>query len=62
MSLSSSALDSLPHNGVVVTITTGLCKETHRDSYPLTCVLSVVIPFIGSLIGVILFTLFPGLP
>jgi len=62
MSLSSSALDSLPHNGVVVTITTGLCKETHKDAYGLTCVLSVIIPFIGSLIGVILFTMFPGLP
>lgn len=62
MSLSSSALDSLPHNGVVVTITTGLCKETHHDAYGLCFVLSVVIPFIGSLIGVILFTMFPGLP
>ena len=62
MSLSSSALDSLPHNGVVVTITTGLCKETHKDSYWLTFVLSVVIPFIGSMIGVVLFTMFPSLP
>lgn len=62
MALSSSALDSLPHNGYIVTVTNGLCKETHKDSYGLTFWLTVVIPFIGSLVGVALFTLFPNLP
>ncbi|QAT48973.1 GntP family permease [Caproiciproducens sp. NJN-50] len=62
MALASSALDSLPHNGYIVTVTNGLCHETHRDSYPLTFWLTVVIPLLGSLVGVVLFTLFPNLP
>ena len=62
MALSSSALDSLPHNGYIVTVTNGLCRETHKDSYGLTFVLTVVIPFIGAALGAVLFTLFPALP
>ena len=62
MALSSSALDSLPHNGYIVTVTNGLCNETHKASYGLTFALTVVIPFLGSLVGVLLFTLFPALP
>ena len=62
MALASSALDSLPHNGYIVTVTNGLCNETHKDSYGLTFILTVVIPFLGSLVGVLLFTLFPTLP
>ena len=62
MALSSSALDSLPHNGYIVTVTNGLCRETHKDSYFLTFMLTVLIPFLGSLVGVLLFTVFPNLP
>lgn len=62
MALSSSALDSLPHNGYIVTVTNGLCRETHKSSYGLTFRLTVIVPFIGSLIGVILFSLLPNLP
>ena len=62
MALSSSALDSLPHNGYIVTVTNGLCRETHKASYGLTFRLTVVVPFLGSLLGVLLFTLFPNLP
>ncbi len=62
MALASAALDSLPHNGYIVTVTNGLCHETHHDSYGLTFRLTVVMPFIGSILGVILFTLFPNLP
>ena len=62
MALASSALDSLPHNGYIVTVTNGLCNETHKDSYGLTFALTVVIPFLASLVGVVLFTLFPTLP
>lgn len=62
MALSSAALDSLPHNGYIVTVTNGLCNETHKDSYGLTFALTVVIPFLGSLVGVLIFTLFPMLP
>ena len=62
MALASSALDSLPHNGYIVTVTNGLCRETHKDSYGLTFRLTVIVPFLGSLLGVLLFTLFPNLP
>ena len=62
MALSSAALDSLPHNGYIVTVTNGLCKESHKDSYFLTFILTVITPFIGSLVGVALFTIFPNLP
>ena len=62
MALSSSALDSLPHNGYIVTVTNGLCRETHKSSYGLTFRLTVIVPFIGSLVGVLLFSLFPNLP
>ena len=62
MALSSSALDSLPHNGYIVSVTNGLCRETHKASYGLTFRLTVIVPFIGSLLGVLLFTLFPNLP
>lgn len=62
MALSSAALDSLPHNGYIVTVTNGLCNETHKESYGLTFALTVVVPFLGSLVGVLLFTIFPNLP
>ncbi len=62
MALSSSALDSLPHNGYIVTVTNGLCNETHKASYGLTLALTVIIPLLGSIVGIILFSMFPSLP
>lgn len=62
MALSSSSLDSLPHNGYIITVTNGLCNETHKDAYGPVFWTTVVVPFIGAIVGVILFTLFPNLP
>lgn len=62
MALSSSALDSLPHNGAVVAVTNGVCNETHQDAYFPIFILSVVGPTLGFILGIIGFTLFPGLP
>ena len=62
MTISSAALDSLPHNGYIVTVTNGLCNESHKDAYGLIFWLTVVVPFIGSVIAVILFSLFPYWP
>ena len=62
MSISSAALDSLPHNGYIVTVTNGLCNETHKDAYGLVFWLTVVTPAIGSIVAVILFSMFPMLP
>lgn len=61
MAISSAALDSLPHNGYIVTVTNGLCNETHKDAYMPVFWLTVVTPFIGSIVAVILFTIFPNL-
>ena len=62
MSISSAALDSLPHNGYIVTVTNGLCNETHKDAYKPIFWLTVVTPLVGTVVCVILFTLFPMWP
>lgn len=62
MAISSAALDSLPHNGYIVTVTNGLCKESHKDAYMPIFWVTVVTPLIGTIVAVILFTIFPGLP
>lgn len=62
MAVSSSSLDSLPHNGYIITVTNSLCKESHKDAYGPVCVLTVIIPFIAAIIAVALFTLFPNWP
>lgn len=62
IAISSAALDSLPHNGYIVTVCNGLCNETHKDCYFPVFIMTVVVPFIGTLIAVALFTMFPNLP
>jgi H+/gluconate symporter-like permease len=41
--LASGGLDSLPHNGAIITLL-GICHLTHRESYPDLFVVSVVVP------------------
>lgn len=62
MLVASSGLDSLPHNGFVVTVINGVCGETHKDAYMPVFWLTVITPLIATAVGVILFTLFPNLP
>jgi H+/gluconate symporter-like permease len=62
LTIASSALDSLPHNGYVVTVTNGICNETHKDAYGAVFKLTVLTPLIGTAVAVVLFTLFPNLP
>lgn len=62
MAISSSSLDSLPHNGYIVTVTNGVCNETHKDAYGPVFKLTVVVPFIATILAVILFAMFPSLP
>ncbi|MDR1378278.1 MAG: hypothetical protein LBJ36_04430 [Synergistaceae bacterium] len=59
LTIASSALDSLPHNGYIVTVTNGICNETHKDAYGAVFKLTVITPLIGTAVCVILFTLFP---
>lgn len=62
MAISSSSLDSLPHNGYIVTVTNGVCNETHKDAYGAVFKLTVIVPLLATVLAVILFTLFPNLP
>jgi len=43
--LASGGLDTLPHNGAVITLL-GICQLTHRESYADIFVVSVVVPLI----------------
>lgn len=58
VSISSGALDSLPHNGYVVTTIRAICGETHKQAYWAVAALTVVIPMIGLALAVSLFSIF----
>lgn len=49
-------LDSLPHNGYVVTTIRAVCNETHEREYKPIFVLSVVVPLIGLVFAVLFYT------
>ena len=55
-SLSSGGLDTLPHNGAVIT-TLAICGLTHKESYKDIFVTSVVIPILTTIIIVLLVSL-----
>lgn len=55
VSISSGAIDSLPHNGYVVTTIRAICRETHQRAYASVGALTVVIPLIGLVLAVTLF-------
>lgn len=56
-SLSSGGLDTLPHNGAVIT-TLAICGLTHKESYKDIFVTSVVIPMLTTTIIVIITSMF----
>ena len=58
VSISSGALDSLPHNGYVVTTIRAICQETHQNAYWAVGALTVVVPLIGLCLAVALFSIF----
>ena len=62
MMIASSGLDSMPHNGFVVTVINGVCGETHKDAYMPIFWMTVVTPLIATAVGIIFFTLFPNWP
>ncbi|NBB92575.1 MAG: GntP family permease [Gammaproteobacteria bacterium] len=57
VSISSGALDSLPHNGYVVTTIRAICNETHSAAYPAMGALTVLIPVAGLILCLALFAL-----
>jgi H+/gluconate symporter-like permease len=52
--IASGALDSLPHNGYVVTTIRAICRETHRSAYGAVAALTVVVPLVGLVMAVLL--------
>ncbi|MDF0726536.1 SLC13 family permease [Cytobacillus sp. S13-E01] len=56
VAISSGALDSLPHNGYVVTTVRAICGESHKDAYGAVGIVSVVVPLIGLAIAIALFS------
>jgi H+/gluconate symporter-like permease len=54
VAISSGALDSLPHNGYVVTTLRGICRESYAAAYPALAALTVVVPIIGTILAIIL--------
>lgn len=57
VSISSGSLDSLPQGGYVVTTIRSIAGETHKDAYPAFGALSVVVPLLGTVLAVVLFSL-----
>lgn len=55
VAISSGALDSLPHNGYVVTTIRAICGESHHQAYWPVAVVSVLVPTVGSLLAILLF-------
>lgn len=58
VSISSGALDSLPHNGYVVTTIRAICNESHKDAYWTVGAVTVVVPMVGLSLAILLFNLF----
>ncbi|WP_221568087.1 GntP family permease [Alkalihalobacillus sp. TS-13] len=61
VAISSGALDSLPHNGYVVTTVRAICGESHSAAYGAVGALTVIVPLIGLALAVILFSLGVGI-
>lgn len=57
VAISSGVLDSLPHNGYVVTTIRAICNESHRDAYGAVGALTVIVPGLGLLLCLGLFAL-----
>ncbi len=55
VSISSGALDSLPHNGYVVTTIRAICGESYKDAYGAMAAMTVVLPLIGVALAILLF-------
>jgi H+/gluconate symporter-like permease len=58
VAISSGALDSLPHNGYVVTMIRAICHETHQRAYGPMAALTVAVPLMGLVIAIALFMIF----
>ncbi|RIW28446.1 GntP family permease [Bacillus salacetis] len=61
VAISSGALDSLPHNGYVVTTIRSICNESHAAAYGAVGAVTVIVPLIGLAIAILLFSFGVGI-
>ncbi|KGX88740.1 citrate transporter [Pontibacillus halophilus JSM 076056 = DSM 19796] len=61
VAISSGALDSLPHNGYVVTTIRAIAGETHQRAYWAMGAVTVVLPVLGAILAIILFSMNIGI-
>lgn len=57
VAIASGGLDSLPHNGYVVTTIRAVCGETHARAYAPVGALTVIVPGLGLIVALILFSI-----
>ena len=57
VAIASGGLDSLPHNGYVVTTIRSICRESYAAAYPAVGALTVLVPILGTALAVALFSL-----
>ncbi|UOR11452.1 GntP family permease [Halobacillus amylolyticus] len=56
--LASGGIDSLPHNGYVVTTVRAICGESHKRAYKPIFAVSVVVPLLIMFLAVFLYSIF----
>ncbi|MFD1362457.1 GntP family permease [Lentibacillus salinarum] len=56
--LGSGGIDSLPHNGYVVTTVRVICGESHKRAYKPILFVSVIVPTIVMLLAVLMYSIF----
>ena len=54
VAISSGGLDSLPHNGYVVTTVRAICRESFSAAYPAVGALTVIVPVLGTALAIAL--------
>ncbi|MGI9285007.1 MAG: GntP family permease [Pseudomonadales bacterium] len=58
VAIASGGLDSLPHNGYVVTTIRAICGENYQTAYPPVAIVTVLVPLVGMLVALTLFSIF----
>lgn len=57
VAIASGSLDTLPHSGYVVTTITAIAGESHKAAYPAMGALTVIVPLLGTMLAILLFSL-----
>ena len=61
IAISSGSLDTLPQGGYVVTTIRSIANEEYKDAYPAMAAVTVIVPIIGLILAIILFSLGLGI-